>query len=79
MSQPNNRKLTKDRMVLNDMGNEYYCYSSDITVSFPVSGKFTPEQKGIYEAVLDATLKVRSQLVNPRSPRSSLAPHTHKN
>jgi hypothetical protein len=76
LSQPNNRKLTKDRMVLNDMGNEYYCYSSDITVSFPVSGKFTPEQKGIYEAVLDATLKVRSQHVNPRSPQSSLAPHT---
>lgn len=45
-------------MVLNDMGNEYYCYSSDITVSFPVSGTFTPEQRGIYEAVLDATLKV---------------------
>jgi len=35
-----------------DMGGEYYCYVSDITCSFPANGKFTPQQKFIYEAVL---------------------------
>lgn len=60
--QPNNRKLTKNRMILNDMGSEYYCYASDITVSFPVSGAFSTEQRQIYEAVLDATLKVMNTM-----------------
>eukprot|EP00284_Hemiselmis_tepida_P008820 CAMPEP_0174918464 /NCGR_PEP_ID=MMETSP1355-20121228/3087_1 /TAXON_ID=464990 /ORGANISM="Hemiselmis tepida, Strain CCMP443" /LENGTH=516 /DNA_ID=CAMNT_0016163641 /DNA_START=48 /DNA_END=1595 /DNA_ORIENTATION=- len=59
---PNNRKLGRDQMVLNDMGNEYYCYSSDITCSFPVSGVFTPQQRSIYEAVLETTVEVMSAL-----------------
>ena len=41
-----------------DMGGEYYCYTSDITCSFPANGKFTPQQKLIYEAVLDANRAV---------------------
>lgn len=41
-----------------DMGGEYYCYASDITCSFPVNGKFTPEQRIIYEAVLKASRAV---------------------
>lgn len=34
------------------MGGEYYCFASDITCSFPANGKFTEDQKAIYEAVL---------------------------
>jgi len=34
------------------MGGEYYCYASDITCSFPANGRFTAQQKLIYEAVL---------------------------
>ena len=41
-------------MVLLDMGAEYHCYCSDITCSYPVSGKFTEEQKIIYNIVLEA-------------------------
>jgi len=41
-----------------DMGGEYYCYASDITCSFPSSGKFTEDQKIIYNAVLDAAQSV---------------------
>lgn len=37
------------------MGGEYYCYTSDITCSFPANGKFTPDQRAIYEAVLKSS------------------------
>ena len=41
-----------------DMGGEYCCYTSDITCSFPANGKFTEEQKIIYNAVLKASRAV---------------------
>jgi len=41
-------------MTLLDMGAEYHCYCSDITCSYPVTGKFTAEQKTIYDGVLAA-------------------------
>ena len=37
------------------MGSEYACYGADITVTFPVNGKFTEKQKIVYNAVLAAT------------------------
>ena len=55
---PNNRKIKKGDMILTDQGLEYYCYASDITCSYPANGQFTAEQRGIYEAVLDATVRV---------------------
>jgi len=45
-------------MVLFDMGSEYYCYCSDITCSWPVNGKFTEDQKIVYNAVLRASRAV---------------------
>jgi Xaa-Pro dipeptidase len=42
------------------MGAEYLCYGSDITRTYPINGKFTEDQKIIYESVLaaqDAVLK----------------------
>ncbi|VBB18021.1 xaa-Pro dipeptidase [Yasminevirus sp. GU-2018] len=55
---PNDRKLQDSDMLLLDMGAEYYNYGSDITCSFPKSGKFTDDQKLIYNAVLDSQLEV---------------------
>lgn len=55
---PNDRQLTANDMCLFDMGGEYYCYASDITCSFPVSGRFSKEQRVVYEAVLAANRAV---------------------
>lgn len=41
-------------LVLMDIGAEYHGYTADITRTIPVSGKFSPEQKQIYELVLKA-------------------------
>ncbi|XP_057568050.1 xaa-Pro dipeptidase isoform X2 [Hippopotamus amphibius kiboko] len=45
-----------------DMGGEYYCFASDITCSFPANGKFTPDQKAIYEAVLRSCRSVMNTM-----------------
>ena len=37
-----------------DVGAEYEHYSSDITRTFPVNGKFSPAQAAVYQIVYDA-------------------------
>lgn len=50
-----NRRLMKDgEIYLMDSAGEYHGYSSDITRTYPVNGKFTKEQAAIYQVVLDA-------------------------
>ena len=41
-------------LILMDLGAEYHGYTADITRTIPVSGKFSTEQKQIYELVLRA-------------------------
>ncbi|KAJ7374643.1 hypothetical protein OS493_004982 [Desmophyllum pertusum] len=55
---PNDKKIRDGDMCLFDMGGEYYCYASDITCSFPANGKFTEDQRKIYEAVYKASRAV---------------------
>ena len=55
---PNDQLVKSDHMVLFDMGAEYFCFCSDITCSYPVTGKFTEKQKIIYNAVWRATKAV---------------------
>jgi Xaa-Pro aminopeptidase len=50
--QQNDAPLKDGDLVLIDAGCEIDCYASDITRTFPVSGKFSTEQKAIYELVL---------------------------
>lgn len=52
--QQNDAVLRDGDLVLIDAGCEIECYASDITRTFPVSGRFSPEQKAIYELVLEA-------------------------
>lgn len=50
----NTRKMDAGELVLMDVGAECSMYASDITRTVPVSGKFTPRQRELYEIVLGA-------------------------
>ncbi|RKG30340.1 Xaa-Pro aminopeptidase [Acinetobacter tianfuensis] len=52
----NNKELKDGDLVLIDAACEYQLYASDITRTFPVNGKFSPEQKALYNVVLDAQI-----------------------
>lgn len=48
----NNQVCKAGDLILMDVGAEYANYSSDMTRTVPVSGKFTKRQKDVYNAVL---------------------------
>ena len=50
----NSRLMQDGDLLLIDAGAEYDCYAADITRTFPVNGRFTAEQKLVYEVVLEA-------------------------
>lgn len=50
----NNRKMEDGDLLLIDAGCEYDYFASDVTRTFPVGGRFTKEQRAIYELVLEA-------------------------
>lgn len=43
-----------NQLLLMDVGAEYHGYSADVTRTVPANGKFTEEQKAIYQLVYDA-------------------------
>jgi Xaa-Pro aminopeptidase len=50
------RTLRSGEMVLIDCGAEFQLYCGDITRVMPVNRKFTPEQKHLYDIVLESQL-----------------------
>jgi len=50
----NNRVMREGELLLVDAGCELDYYASDVTRTFPVSGRFCPEQRALYEIVLSA-------------------------
>ncbi|MDR2214145.1 MAG: Xaa-Pro aminopeptidase [Pseudomonadales bacterium] len=58
----NDQELRDGDLLLIDAGCEFQHYASDITRTFPVNGKFNPEQKAIYELVLKAQLAAIEQV-----------------
>lgn len=74
----NREKLKKDTLLLIDAAAEYRMYSSDVTRTFPVSGKFSPEQKDVYNEVLQAQ-KVGIELVVEGSTMKGIHETTVKN
>ncbi len=50
----NNSTKMDNQLLLMDVGSEYHGYSADVTRTVPANGKFTEEQKAIYQLVYDA-------------------------
>jgi Xaa-Pro aminopeptidase len=48
----NSQQCKAGELILMDVGAEYGNYASDMTRTIPVSGRFTPRQRAVYEAVL---------------------------
>jgi Xaa-Pro aminopeptidase len=63
----NKDKLKRGDLLLIDAGAECDHYAADITRTFPVSGRFSPAQKQLYQLVLDAQYAAIEQ-VKPGNP-----------
>ena len=59
----NNQECKAGDVILMDFGAEYANYSSDLTRSVPVSGKYTARQKDVYNAVLSVKTASEKLLV----------------
>jgi len=59
----NNQQCKEGDMILMDVGAEYANYSSDMTRTIPVNGKFTERQKQVYKAVLNVKNEATKMLV----------------
>lgn len=60
----NDRPCQASDTILLDVGAEYANYKSDLTRVVPVSGRFTPRQRAVYDAVL-RVLRQAGQLLVP--------------
>jgi Xaa-Pro aminopeptidase len=58
----NTRKTVEGDLVVMDVGAKYQGYSSDITRTIPISGKFSDAQKEIYQMVLNVQKEVIAML-----------------
>ncbi len=67
----NHRTAAAGEMVVMDVGAEIEGYAADITRTIPVSGRFTSEQKKVYNAVLHAHDSIIAN-VRPGMPWSDL-------
>jgi len=59
----NTRKMENGDLLLMDIGAEYGYYASDITRTIPVIGRFTTEQRKIYDLVLNAQKAAIAEMV----------------
>jgi Xaa-Pro aminopeptidase len=50
----NDKTDIENQLILMDLGAEYNGYTADVTRTIPVSGKFTPEQRALYEIVYES-------------------------
>lgn len=60
----NNSVLKDNDLILFDIGCEYKNYSSDLSRTIPINGRFTPRQKDCYNAVL-RVMKEITKLYKP--------------
>ena len=65
--QSNRAPLREGELLLIDAGAELDCYASDISRTFPVDGRYSREQRALYEVVLAAQLAAIDE-VRPGQP-----------
>jgi len=73
----NNEPLKGRQLVCLDAGVEWECYASDVTRTFPISGKFTPEAKSIYDIVAKMQEECIA-MVGPKVDFRNIHIHAHK-
>jgi Xaa-Pro aminopeptidase len=59
----NNQQCREGELLLLDVAAEYANYSSDLTRTIPVNGKFTQRQKEVYNAVLHVKKEATKMLI----------------
>ncbi|PWH83671.1 X-Pro aminopeptidase [Algibacter marinivivus] len=59
----NNQQCKSGDLILMDVGAEYANYSSDMTRTIPVSGRFSQRQKDVYNAVLNVKNEATKMLI----------------
>lgn len=67
----NDRKMQDGDMILFDLGAEWGHYAADVSRTYPVSGKFTPQQKALYQVVLKG-LEAAIARTKPGQPKHEL-------
>ncbi|GAB1320475.1 hypothetical protein MFIFM68171_10685 [Madurella fahalii] len=70
----NDQPLAGRQLVVLDAGTEWNCYASDITRTFPITGRFSPEAAAVY-AVVDRMQRECIARVRPGVPFYAL--HLH--
>ncbi len=69
--------IESTEMVLMDLGAEYHGYTADVTRTIPVDGKFSPEEKAIYDLVYKAQEEA-IQMIKPGVTFQQLGAHAKK-
>lgn len=67
----NDRRMEDGDLILFDLGAEWKLYASDVSRTFPVSGKFTEQQKQLYNVVLKG-LEAAIAHTKPGQPKNEL-------
>ncbi len=73
----NDGELREGELLLIDAGAEYKGYASDITRTFPISGKYSKAQREVYDAVLEAQMSC-VEMVRPGVTHDQLKAHSVK-
>ena len=67
----NSARLKDGDLILLDAGCEYGYYATDVTRTFPVNGRFSKEQRALYEGILSVQKEIIS-MIKPGVLRSEL-------
>jgi Xaa-Pro aminopeptidase len=65
----NDDRLREGDLVTMDFGVDYHYYTSDVTRTWPVSGRFTPRQAALYQCLLE----VREAIFGALKPGATLS------